>query len=129
MFKITFKMKIFLCIAHYQHLSCTKGRKIFWFHQLVKTEEYVLLKTEAKMLLSNSAFFKSQVTRLSLSFWRGPTFSLVLFYHLWKPFLLPLTLLEICTSVRVLAFLIQSLSAWTISLYFSQATCPCFCRL
>lgn len=29
-------------------------------------------------------------------------------------------------SIRTLAFLIWSLSAWTISWYFSQATCLCF---
>ncbi|KAK4810853.1 LOW QUALITY PROTEIN: hypothetical protein QYF61_008825 [Mycteria americana] len=77
-------------------------------------EERVPAKTEAKMLLSTSAFSSSIVTSLPVVFIRG------------KPFLLFLASLVKFSSSWALAFLTPSLHNWAVSLYSSQVTCPCF---
>ncbi|KAK4829123.1 hypothetical protein QYF61_002161 [Mycteria americana] len=76
-------------------------------------EERSPVKTEAKKLLSTSAFSSSVVTSLPVLFIGG------------KPFLLFLASFVKFSSSHALAFLTPSLHNWAASLYSSQDTCPC----
>ena len=87
------------------------------------------MKTEAKHLLSTSAFFMPEEASSPSSFIRGGTLSLIcllLLMHLKNPFLLFFTPLAEVSPTCALAFLILFLHVRTTSPYSPKATQPCF---
>ncbi|KAK4827891.1 hypothetical protein QYF61_022314 [Mycteria americana] len=89
-----------------QSLSCGTSTPEVW-------EERLPVKTEAKKLLSTSAFSSSIVTSLPVLL-------------ITKPLLLFFASLAKFSSICALAFLTPSLHNRAGSVYFSQHTCPCF---
>lgn len=88
----------------------------------------LLVRTEVKKVFSTSVFSLYQVTTSPLSLRRIPSFSLVFLLslrYLQKPLLLMMSLARF-SFVWALLFQTWSLVAQTVSLYSSEATCPCF---
>lgn len=99
--------------SFYQSLPLSSATWVMWL-------QHLLVKVEAKKSLRTSASSTIQVTRSPISFRRGSTFSLVFLLsprYLQKVVSLPLMSLDKFNSIRAVAFLTWSLTAWTISLF------------
>lgn len=115
-------------ISSYSGQSFILPVPAFAFCDLGSKAGTLLVKTEAKKSLSTSTSSTSQVTRSPVPFQRRAAFSpffLLSPTYLSKLFLLPLTSVARFNSIRALTFLTWSLAAWTIFLYYAQATRPC----
>lgn len=89
----------------------------------------LLTKTHPKKSFSISSFSISSVTRSAIPLSNGSTFSLVFLLsstYLKKPFFFSLMSLYRFNYIWTLAFQTSPLDVWTLFLYSSQVTCPCF---
>lgn len=81
------------------------------------------------IVLEYLSLFHVPSSQFPVSFWRWPAFALVFLLslvYLQKIFLWPLTTLARFISAAAMAFLTWLLDVQKITLYSSQATCPCF---